>query len=68
MEKGLQGITEKQSFNVNGLIELVKENESILVQMRVRRTFLRSRTVFAFGLTNTLNCHSLTCSVFTRKI
>ncbi len=35
MEEELRGIAEKQSYNVNGLIELVKENESILVQMRV---------------------------------
>jgi hypothetical protein len=40
VEQELKGITEKQSFNVNGLIELVKENESILVQMRVRLTFI----------------------------
>lgn len=34
VEKELKGITEKQSFNVNEIVELVKENESILVQMR----------------------------------
>lgn len=36
MEEELKDIAEKQSFNVNILVELVKENESILAQMRVR--------------------------------
>jgi hypothetical protein len=32
----LRAIADKQSFNVNRLVELVKENESILAQMKVR--------------------------------
>lgn len=32
----MRAIADKQAFNVNRLVELVKENESILVQMKVR--------------------------------
>ena len=35
VEEKLRAIAEKQSFNVNRLVDLVKENESILAQMKV---------------------------------
>jgi len=34
VEEELRGIADKQSINVNKLVELVKENETILAQMR----------------------------------
>ncbi len=36
VEEELRVIAEKQSFNVSRLVELVKENESIIAQMKVR--------------------------------
>lgn len=41
MEEDLRVIAEKQSYNVNTLVDLVKENESILAQMRVRVPLIR---------------------------
>ena len=53
MEEELKDIAEKQSFNVNILVEMVKENESILAQMRVR-VLCRIVVVPFFGLTSVL--------------
>jgi len=53
VEEELKDIAEKQSFNVNILVELVKENESILAQMRVR-VLRRIVVVPFFGLASVL--------------
>ena len=36
MQEELQGIADKQKFNVDKLVELVKENGEILEKMKVR--------------------------------
>lgn len=63
----MREITEKQAVAIDSIINLVKENESILVQMRVRVSFIRRRDVAAYYLTNMLSYNSLVRLVPNRK-
>ena len=58
MEEELRGIADKQKFNVDKLVDLVKENGEILEKMKVREVDILSETIELQLCTRDLNLTS----------
>lgn len=58
MEEELRGIADKQKFNVDKLVDLVKENGEILEKMKVREVDILSKTIELQLCTRDLNLTS----------
>ena len=58
MEEELRGIADKQKFNVDKLVDLVKENGEILEKMKVREVDILSTTIGLQLCTRDLNLTS----------